>query len=56
MNTRTLIGLLFAVAAPAAAQSGDFRWTGKLAPGKRLEIRGVNGDVRARRRRAIRSR
>ena len=48
MNTRTLIGILLAgVAATAAAQGGDFRWTGKLAPGKRLEIKGVNGDVRA---------
>ncbi len=48
MNTRTLIGILLAgAAATAAAQGGDFRWTGKLAPGKRLEIKGVNGDVHA---------
>lgn len=34
--------------APAAApaQSGDFRWTGRLAPGQELEVRGVNGRVR----------
>jgi len=31
--------------APAAAQ--DFRWTGSLAPGKRLEVKGVSGDIRA---------
>lgn len=33
------------VAAPAAAQ--DFHWTGRLAAGKRLEIKGVNGSIRA---------
>jgi hypothetical protein len=36
-------GLL--VAAPAAAQ--DFHWNGRLAAGKRLEIKGVNGSIRA---------
>ena len=39
--------LLAAVALPAAAQSPDFRWHGRLAAGKRLEVKGVNGDVRA---------
>jgi hypothetical protein len=48
MNTRALVGILLAgFASTAAAQTGDFHWTGKLAPGKRLEIKGVNGDVRA---------
>ena len=47
MTTRAIVGLLFAVAVPAAAQSGDFHWTGKLAPGQRLEIKGVIGDIRA---------
>lgn len=32
-------------AVPATAQ--DFHWTGRLAAGKRLEIRGVNGSIRA---------
>ena len=32
---------------PAAAQAQDFRWHGRLAPGKRVEVKGVNGDVRA---------
>jgi hypothetical protein len=34
---------------PAAAQSPppDFRWHGRLAAGKRVEVKGVNGDVRA---------
>lgn len=31
----------------AAAQSGDFRWTGPIAPGKAIEIKGVSGTVRA---------
>ncbi len=39
--------LLAASSAAAAAQSPDFRWDGKLAAGKTLEIRGVNGDIRA---------
>ena len=48
MNPRAVIGILLAsFASTAAAQGGDFHWTGKLAPGKRLEIKGVNGDVRA---------
>ena len=33
------------LAAPVGAQ--DFHWTGRLAAGKRLEIRGVNGSIRA---------
>lgn len=37
--------LLVAATAPAAAQ--DFHWTGHLAAGKRLEIKGVNGAIRA---------
>jgi len=36
-----------AFSAPAAAQSPDFRWHGRLASGKRVEVKGVNGDVRA---------
>ena len=36
---------LAALVTPAAGQ--DFRWTGRLAPGKRLEIKGVSGDIHA---------
>src|SRR5262245_21296022 len=32
--------------APAAAQ-GDFRWNGRLTSGQSIEIRGINGDIRA---------
>src|SRR5262245_28277585 len=41
-------GLLLTLltAAPAAAQ-GDFRWNGRLAAGQSIEIRGINGDIRA---------
>ena len=31
---------------PAAAQ-GDFRWNGRLTSGQAIEIKGINGDVRA---------
>ena len=35
--------------APAVAQREDtFRWSGELAAGKTLEVRGMNGDVQAR--------
>jgi hypothetical protein len=35
--------------APAVAQREDtFRWTGQLATGKTIEVRGLNGDVMAR--------
>jgi len=29
-----------------AVQQGDFRWTGRMTAGQKLEIRGVNGEVR----------
>lgn len=34
-------------ALPAAAQTPDLQWRGRLAAGKRIEVKGVNGDVRA---------
>src|SRR5205807_2194562 len=36
-----------ALAPRAAAAQGEFHWKGKVAPGKSIEIKGVNGDVRA---------
>lgn len=52
MNIRTrafaaagLAALLVAVGAPAAAQ--DFTWNGSIPQGRAIEIKGVNGDVRA---------
>lgn len=46
---RILIGSLFLMCAAgtATAQSSDFRWTGAIAKGKAIEIKGVSGDVRA---------
>lgn len=31
----------------AAQQTDDFRWSGRLASGKTLEVQGVNGEIRA---------
>ncbi len=47
LTTRWLMLLVAAplVAAPVTAQ--DFHWNGRLAAGKRLEIKGVNGSIRA---------
>lgn len=37
--------LLLALPASLAAQAGDFSWQGRVAAGKRVEIRNVNGDI-----------
>jgi hypothetical protein len=42
-----LMGVSAIAAAPAALHSQDFQWRGTLAEGRTLEIRGVNGTVRA---------
>src|SRR2546429_3116329 len=47
-----IVALLPAVAAlalvpRAAAAQNEFHWKGTVAPGKAIEIKGVNGDVRA---------
>jgi len=48
MKILFLFILLSAIPALAATQdSNEFRWQGRIADGKTLEIRGVNGDVRA---------
>ena len=49
---RCILALLPVVAGLAlvsrtAAAQNEFHWTGKIAPGKAIEIKGVNGDVRA---------
>lgn len=41
----TATALCLTALATAAAQ--DFDWHGKIAAGKRLEVKGINGDVRA---------
>jgi len=46
MRTYLIVtALCLAAATTAAAQ--DFNWHGRIAAGKRLEVKGVNGDVRA---------
>src|SRR6266851_5403712 len=49
---RSILALLSVVAGlalvpRAAPAQGEFHWKGKIAPGKAIEIKGVNGDVRA---------
>jgi hypothetical protein len=46
-NILLALMLISATAGSAAAQAGDFQWSGTVAPGKTIEVRGVNGDVRA---------
>ena len=41
----TAVGLLAAASTPALAQ--DFRWHGAVPQGQAIEIKGVNGDIRA---------
>jgi hypothetical protein len=46
-RTTAIAGLaLFGCLSSAAAQS-DFQWRGRLTPGQTVEIKGINGDVRA---------
>lgn len=47
MRTILLAVALTAGAGPAVAQQTDFQWRGRLAQGQTVEVRGVNGDVRA---------
>jgi DUF4097 and DUF4098 domain-containing protein YvlB len=42
-----VIAALLGTAVVATAGAQDFNWHGRIAQGKRLEIKGVNGDVRA---------
>jgi putative adhesin len=45
-STLGVLALAAALAAPAA-RAEDFRWSGAVAPGKVLEIKGVNGGIEA---------
>ena len=44
-STRTLMTAGLLLALPVLATAQDFNWHGRLAPGKTLEIRGVNGSI-----------
>ena len=43
----SLITALLCTMIVAVAGAQDFNWKGRIASGKRLEVKGVNGDVRA---------
>lgn len=45
--TLALVASGFTLAARAAVAQGDFHWKGKVAAGKTIEIKGVNGDIEA---------
>ena len=47
MRTLLITLVLAAVAGGATAQEADFRWQGRVAAGQSVEIRGVNGEIRA---------
>jgi hypothetical protein len=47
MNTRPLPIALALLAAAGTVAAQDFRWSGRIPGGKWLEVKGVNGDVRA---------
>jgi hypothetical protein len=47
MRFGLIASLLLVSAAGTARAQQDFRWHGRLAAGKRIEVKGVNGDVRA---------
>ena len=42
-----LVGLTLSVLASPATAQAPFQWRGRIAPGQTIEIRGINGDVRA---------
>jgi DUF4097 and DUF4098 domain-containing protein YvlB len=42
-----LIATILSLATVGSVAAQDFNWHGRLAAGKRLEVKGVNGDVRA---------
>jgi len=46
MRSLVIAAVLCATGA-AGARAQDFNWHGRIARGKRLEVKGVNGDVRA---------
>jgi len=44
---RFVIAATLSLVAVGTAAAQDFNWKGRIAQGKRLEVKGVNGDVRA---------
>ena len=46
LTSAAIAALVFLAGSHAAAQ-GDFQWQGQLTSGQAIEIKGVNGDIRA---------
>src|SRR5471030_798583 len=44
--TPALVGATLLAASHVIAQT-DFQWRGRLAPGQTIELKGINGDIRA---------
>jgi putative adhesin len=47
MVARLAVGTALALAAAVGAGAEDFNWTGRLGAGQTLEVKGVNGPIRA---------
>jgi len=47
LNPIVLVAAVWLGAAAYTAAQTDFEWTGQLAPGQRIEIKGINGQIRA---------
>src|SRR2546423_10605226 len=47
VSTLAAASVALVASTPRAAAQGDFQWRGQLASGQAIEIKGVNGDVRA---------
>lgn len=47
MRLTMLLACAAVAAVPPAAAQGEFHWAGKISAGKRIEIKGVNGDITA---------
>ncbi len=47
MRKLLLVAVAAALGAPLFAVEGDFQWSGRLKPGQTIEIKGVNGGIKA---------
>ncbi|UCF41340.1 MAG: DUF4097 family beta strand repeat protein [Gemmatimonadota bacterium] len=47
MRTLPILATLGAVAMPASLMAQDFEWSGRLATGMAVEVKGINGDIEA---------
>jgi DUF4097 and DUF4098 domain-containing protein YvlB len=47
MRRFLLVAAAIAAAVPGFAVEGDFNWSGRLKPGQTIEIKGLNGGIRA---------